>query len=576
MIHRTLAALALALLPSLALAQAVPLQAGPTTPGHAPMYSGAGGLLGQPVIQDSGPAGGGQAGIGLSEQLLVARGPGSGPGGTNWCDYDGPITGPYHYLCLSAQSGGGALIATGAGNGAAPAPLTMSINGTNYQFPFVLSGIVGPSTSAIGDLAVFGNGIGTLLSDPSLTGAPVKLNAPLAMTLPQPPLNTTLDVVRVAVGNMPPSGQYGSLAPVQTAITGLINVPTGAYSAAGTGQDGDPWSALAGYVNNQNPDVSGVGLYILSGTTVDNAFGQYGANIVVTNAEGYTATAHEFQREFGIEMDAVVYCKGALVNGACPTALQPHGLVKGIISELNADTSSLGGPMVAFETVGSVNFAGRQDHPWDIAYASDNGGAVRGISLGAVTNTAPSNSQDIIMEALNSAGAPLLGQFYEDSGGNFNIINQASGVTLQMASSYPQLKHIQSAAGGPSGMNLLNLGSTAGTTENLTLQVGSGNYASLQVGVTTPGLIVATSTGNIALNPGGTGYGVNVNGTMAVSGAVTAQTNLSVLGSLIQPSSNAPASGTSPCTIGQEAWDGGYEYRCVATNQWVRSAHASF
>jgi hypothetical protein len=134
-----LGVLALALLaPTAALPQAsTVIQSGPWTPGHAPEYVGQGSA--QPVVIDSGPAGGGAANQGLTELLLQANGPGpapyvglgSGPLGTNFCDNDGPITSPagYHYLCWSANAQGGGLLVYGAAGGAPNLPLQCVING---------------------------------------------------------------------------------------------------------------------------------------------------------------------------------------------------------------------------------------------------------------------------------------------------------------------------------------------------------------------------------------------------------------------------------------------------------------
>lgn len=167
-------------------AQSTLLQGGPWTAGHAPMYVGQGSA--QAVVQDSGPAGGGALGLGLSELLLTARGAGAaphvgqgtGPLGTNLCDYDGPINNAtgYHYLCFSANAGGGGLLAYGAGGGAAQLPLTMSINGTAYPFPFVVGGIVGPSTTVVGDLSSWANTAGTLLNDTGIPASKIILGAP--------------------------------------------------------------------------------------------------------------------------------------------------------------------------------------------------------------------------------------------------------------------------------------------------------------------------------------------------------------------------------------------------------------
>ena len=151
--------LALCLSASAVLAQGTILQGGPWAPSHAPMYTGQG--SGQAVVQDSGPAGGGATGYGLSEQLLVARGTGTppyvgqgtGPFGTNWCDYDAPITNPtgYHFLCFSPNASilgvQGGQIVYGSGGAATPLPLQWCVNGTCYTPGGSLTGItVGTTT----------------------------------------------------------------------------------------------------------------------------------------------------------------------------------------------------------------------------------------------------------------------------------------------------------------------------------------------------------------------------------------------------------------------------------------------
>lgn len=149
------------------------LQAGPVTPGHVPMYVSSGSS--QAVVQDSGPASGGAVGLGLSELLMVKRGSGSppyanggtGPLGTSNCMFDGPITSAagYHYLCFDPNAQGGGLITYGAGGAAAPLQLSLIVNGTTYPFPFVLGGVVGPSTTVVRDVPYWNNTTGTLLGD---------------------------------------------------------------------------------------------------------------------------------------------------------------------------------------------------------------------------------------------------------------------------------------------------------------------------------------------------------------------------------------------------------------------------
>lgn len=140
---------ALALAPAAALAQGALLQAGPTTQGHAPAYANQGQTGSQAVVLDSGPAGGGGAGIGLSELNVTSRGTGAapfvgqgtGPLGTIVCVQDAPSNNSagYHYLCLSANVANGGLVTYGAAGTAAPQPLNFNINGTSVA-PVTCSG----------------------------------------------------------------------------------------------------------------------------------------------------------------------------------------------------------------------------------------------------------------------------------------------------------------------------------------------------------------------------------------------------------------------------------------------------
>ena len=124
-------------------AQQAVLQSGPWAQGHAPLYVGQGSS--QPVVQDSGTAAGGALGTGLTELGLTIFNPnltppyanaGTGPYGTNFCDYDAPTNNAtgFHYLCFSPNAQGGGLIAYGAGGVASPLPLQFIINGIVYPF----------------------------------------------------------------------------------------------------------------------------------------------------------------------------------------------------------------------------------------------------------------------------------------------------------------------------------------------------------------------------------------------------------------------------------------------------------
>lgn len=234
-------------LPAIAFGQSTVLQVGSWVPGHVPMYAGPS----QPIVQDSGPAGGGAAGLGLSELLLAAQGTGSppyagqgsGPLGTNFCDYDGPTTSlnGYHYLCFSANAQGGGLITYGASGPATQLPLTLNVNGSSYQFPFTISGIVGPSSTTVNDLACWNNTAGTLLKD--------------CGTLPSLPISVT----NGGTGNVSLSGilKGSGTLPVTIAVPG-----TDYLTPTGNG------SGLTGFTSTQITTALGYQPAISSGETL--------------------------------------------------------------------------------------------------------------------------------------------------------------------------------------------------------------------------------------------------------------------------------------------------------------------
>lgn len=170
---RLLITLLVALLPVQAWSQATVLQGGTWSPGRAPAYSSSGGA--QPIVQDSGPAGGNTTGQGLKELNITARGTGTapfagqgtGPNGEVFCIQDAVSTNStgYHYLCLSANVSSSGLISYGSAGGASALPLTLKVNGTDYQFPFTDGYVVGPASSTVNNVACWNNTTGTLLKD---------------------------------------------------------------------------------------------------------------------------------------------------------------------------------------------------------------------------------------------------------------------------------------------------------------------------------------------------------------------------------------------------------------------------
>lgn len=177
MLKRLLIALLVALIPTQGWSQASVLQGGSWSSGSVPYYSSSGGS--QPIVQSAPGAGGGAQSI--SQMSIVKRGTGTAPFaggaggylGSAFCMYDGPTTGAYHQLCFDPNATGGlGLLSYNAFGGASSQSLTFNINGTNYPFPAVLSGVVGPGSSTVGHPACWNNTSGSLLSDctfPSLT-----------------------------------------------------------------------------------------------------------------------------------------------------------------------------------------------------------------------------------------------------------------------------------------------------------------------------------------------------------------------------------------------------------------------
>lgn len=187
---RIVAGLIALLIASPVFGQGSVLQGGGWSPGRIPMYVGTG--SGQAVVQDSGPAGGGASGVGIKELLLTARGTGTppfvaqgtGPGGTNFCNFDAPTTNAagYHYLCMSpnATVAGltGTIISAGSGGATSPIPLYICSNGTCFSPGGGIAGMtVGVTTIASGTSnGILYNNAGLLGNTNSLANAVLATN----------------------------------------------------------------------------------------------------------------------------------------------------------------------------------------------------------------------------------------------------------------------------------------------------------------------------------------------------------------------------------------------------------------
>lgn len=277
-----------------ALAQSSLLQAGPVTPGHQPMYSGSGSS--QPLVQDGGGSGGGGLKANPGEIGITSRSPtntypsansGHGPNGEHACLYDAPTNNAtgYHYFCMDPNAAGGGLMSYGKGGLATALPFTFILNGVPYSFPFTAgSGVVGPSTTTVGDLAVWNNTSGTLLADggplvfssipgnlpstkmPALTGDVTSTAGTVATTIASGAVTSGKMASGAAAANVGTlTGDLaGSTLPANTISAGAV---TGSKIAANTIGDGN----------------------IAANAIAYDSLAQSAGNTVVGNASGVTA-----------------------------------------------------------------------------------------------------------------------------------------------------------------------------------------------------------------------------------------------------------------------------------------------
>lgn len=309
--------------PSLVHAQTTVLQGGPWAGGHIPQYYGYG--TSQPVIMDGGPAGGGTTGVNPGEIGLTARGTGvapyvgqgTGPFGTNFCDYDAPVdnaTG-YHFFCLSANAQGGGLIAYGAAGAAVAEPLQINVNGVTYPFPFSIGGILGPATTIANDVACWNNTLGTLLKD--------------CGTFPTGTVGSVATGFGLTGGPITVSGTIGLNFPL------IAPVPLTAYGAVAGGST---------TVNNQaivTANSNGIGPYYLPAgvyTTTTNFFSSTG---VTQQIEGAGAFVDSSGNTRGRQFSPFTHAIGTMVDYSNP-ALGFDGDTSQVATEIeSAYTSSL-------------------------------------------------------------------------------------------------------------------------------------------------------------------------------------------------------------------------------------------
>jgi hypothetical protein len=134
-------------------------QSGNVTPGHAASWTTNG------IIQDAGTAANGF----LTSLGVVGQ-------GQTICQSTAPPTAPgYQQVCWNISDATGVSLVIQNFGTDTPQPFSIVLNGTTYNFPYTVGGIVGPVSSTVGDVALFNNTSGSLLSDSGVLGSDLVL-----------------------------------------------------------------------------------------------------------------------------------------------------------------------------------------------------------------------------------------------------------------------------------------------------------------------------------------------------------------------------------------------------------------
>ena len=424
MLRRIIGALCALLLASAsAWGQGSVLQAGPPTGGHAPMYTPGGSY--QTVIQDSGPASGGKAGLGLSELLGVSQAPtvssGTGPLGTHACWYSAPVTsGAYYYLCFDPNAQGGGLIAYGNA-GTAP----------QLPFQFFINGVSGPTTGNASAWTVTANSITNTLAGwmGYLSGSP----DPTPLVLQgQSTAAITSDTTQLTVGlnnpTMTASHIFNCTLSAGCASTSF-NADAIRGVATNTAGSTAPFivNGVAGYVYNNQPGNAGYNVTAaLDGFSVCAANGSqcWGIDTLqIDNSLGLQVSAGTGRALYN-EFDFNVTSTGTTGTGLQLAGIwlaQPTGGVNGFAVQTPYGASGAG-PSAPFAK-------------WDFAFFTQNGAATVGATFGALAYTAAANigSQPIFLSYFDSSSVNQAVTLQADTSGDFNISSTATTANLFLA-----------------------------------------------------------------------------------------------------------------------------------------------
>lgn len=397
-------ALALILLPSLALAQGTPAyQSGAMVAPHNlakvtrnGQYQDAGGLTGDAT------------GRGVNPFLILDS------LGDAFCADTAARTGTYHSLCIGHNASGNPVFKI-----------------DTLEYPFVTSGgnITGPGSAAVGDIALYNSTGGTLLK----TGSPGQMTDAISAAVTTDYSTLTVRSVAGLSANTILS-EISAAGPNWDGVRSILSVTNGSTSATN--------SAIAGYaVNNR---ASSAGLYnavalIGIAENVVGSAASFGINVVCADkTAGLPSTL--CQNEFDFNMrSATAVMTGLAITGAM--SVQPASAV-GFICE------SFGAGMLY--NSGCLN--------------SSDGVAITGIFLGGGAGApgAAALSQKIRQTAFTAANTPASGEIYVDNGKAYNMDAPGGGVIILRIGTVPVFEAITATpSAGNTGVSIIYNG-TAG------------------------------------------------------------------------------------------------------------------